>query len=117
MYNSIIIDHFSNPRHSGDLIDANAELKIGNPVCGDTIFLKIKIEENRILNAKFQAYGCATSLATADIFADYITGQDLAEVHKLSEQEIKSMLGELEPSQMHCLNILNDLFRQIKNVI
>ncbi|WP_107923236.1 iron-sulfur cluster assembly scaffold protein [Lysinibacillus parviboronicapiens] len=113
MYNSIIVDYFSKPRHSGDVIDANRELKIGNSVCGDTIFMKIKVTDGRVVNAKYKAYGCATSLATADIFADYIIGKSLAEIAQLLAHEIDSMLGELEPPQMHCLNILHDLFEQI----
>ncbi|MDM5232010.1 iron-sulfur cluster assembly scaffold protein [Lysinibacillus pakistanensis] len=115
MYNSIIVDYFSNPRHSGELTDANMELKIGNSVCGDTIFMSVKVEDGEILDAKYKAYGCATSLATADIFAEFIINKSIEEIKQQPQHEIDKMLGELEPPQMHCLNILHELFEQIRS--
>lgn len=116
MYNPTIVAHFSNPKHSGELPNANQELKIGNSVCGDTIFLKLRIVQEKVEDAKFTAYGCATSLATADIFAHYIIGKQLSEIIATPIDRREAMLGELEPPQMHCLHILHELFTQLEQV-
>ncbi|GAA3326581.1 hypothetical protein GCM10020331_063060 [Ectobacillus funiculus] len=66
---------------------------------------------------KFTAYGCATALATADIFfAHYIIGKQLSEIIATPIDIREAMLGELEPSQMHCLYILHELFTQLEQV-
>jgi nitrogen fixation protein NifU and related proteins len=116
MYNPIIVEHFSNPKHSGDMAEFDTVLKIGNPVCGDTINIKVKYNQGTVQEAKFTAYGCATSLATADIFTGYIIGKNAEEILATSLVQREEMLGELEPSQMHCLTILHELFAQVEGV-
>ncbi len=117
MFNSIIVQHFSDPSHQGELVDAVASLKLGNPVCGDKIDIGLGIGSNRVIEkAKFRAWGCATSVAMANIFCDFIEGKDLEEVNSMDEQNIGQLLGELEPSQRHCLDMLRELFQQLKRV-
>ncbi|MDP5272823.1 iron-sulfur cluster assembly scaffold protein [Chengkuizengella axinellae] len=113
MYNSVIVDHFTNPSNTGEITDKDIQIKIGNSVCGDTIFIDIKLDRDHIINAKFKAYGCATSIATADIFSEYIIGKSFKEIQDISVTERKEMLGELDPSQMHCLHILEELFTKL----
>jgi nitrogen fixation protein NifU and related proteins len=110
MYNPIIVDHFSNPRNAGEIKDKDYQIKIGNPVCGDTIFLDLKLEQNHVIDAKFRAYGCAGSIATASIFSEYILGKSISQIVQTPESYKEKMLGELEPPQMHCLHILKQLF-------
>lgn len=110
MYNPIIVDHFSNPRNIGEIKEKDYQVKIGNPVCGDTIFLDLKIEKNHVEDAKFKAYGCAGSIATASIFSEYIVGKSISQIVQTPDSYKENMLGELEPTQMHCLQILKQLF-------
>jgi nitrogen fixation NifU-like protein len=113
MYNDIIIEHFSNPQHVGDLENADHEFEIGNPVCGDRIKIQLLVSEQAIKKAVFRAWGCATSVATANIFCGSIEGKDANSCLKRTPSDIETMLGELEPSQHHCLNILTELHQQL----
>ncbi|WP_199610188.1 iron-sulfur cluster assembly scaffold protein [Flocculibacter collagenilyticus] len=113
MYNDIIIDNFSDPRNVGDLESADHELEIGNPVCGDRIKVQLSVTDNLINKAVFRAWGCATSVATANIFCRSIEGQTATEIAQRQPQEIEAMLGELEPSQHHCLHILSELHEKL----
>lgn len=118
MYNALVVEHFSKTDHVGEIEDKDLELKIGNPVCGDTIHVHIKCDDKRhITDAKFKAYGCATSIATASIFTEYILNKTCAEVASTAADYRKHMLGDLEPSQMHCYEILNELFTQVEQVV
>jgi len=63
MYNVALLDHFKNPRHAGELQNADANVEVTNPVCGDTMRLSARIKDGRISEAAFLARGCVTSIA------------------------------------------------------
>jgi nitrogen fixation NifU-like protein len=113
MYNDIIIDNFSDPQNVGDLDGADHELEIGNPVCGDRIKVRLSFTNNHINKAVFRAWGCATSVATANIFCSSIEGKTVKDIAQRQPHELEAMLGELEPSQHHCLNILAELHEKL----
>ena len=120
MYNSIIIEHFTNPRNAGALKDYNAIINTGNPVCDDRLSIWVAIKDNVITKTGQKAYGCATSLATASIFSEYIKGKSVETLEQIQDvsQLAKEQLGELEPSQMHCYDIFEELHENlIKNLV
>lgn len=117
MYNDIIISNFSDPKHASELKNPEVEFEIGNPVCGDRIKIQLLISKDTIKKAVFKAWGCATSVATANIFCNSIEGNEATSCSQRSSAEIKEMLGELEPSQHHCLNILNELHEKLTEII
>ncbi len=111
MYNPIIIKHFSNPLNLGELDVKDMEIHVGNPVCDDRVMMHIKLDDdNRIADVKYKVYGCATSIATASIFSEFIKMKSVDEVLQVSDDERNGMLGELEPNQCHCIEILSQLF-------
>ena len=115
MYNSIIIENFTNPKNAAALTDYSFIVNTGNPVCDDRISIWVKIENNTIVETGQKAYGCATSLATASIFSEYIKGKTVEAIVKAANipQKATDLLGELEPSQMHCYEIFNELFENL----
>lgn len=115
MFNDIIAANFANPTFAAELGDANLELELGNPVCGDRIKVQLKLVDDRIQTIRYQAWGCATSLATGNIFCAYANNQPLARVLSTPPDVIEQMLGELDPSQRHCMEMLKALFAQMKN--
>ncbi|MFC6669924.1 iron-sulfur cluster assembly scaffold protein [Marinobacterium aestuariivivens] len=117
MYNDIIIDNFSDPAHVGDIDEPDYEYEIGNPVCGDRIRIQISAHGGQIEHAKFRAWGCATSVATANIFCASLETRPLGQLDDRSESEIEAMLGELEPSQHHCVEILQQLHRRLIGLV
>lgn len=115
MYNSIIVNHFSNPRNVGELTKKSHVIKIGNPVCDDQISMDLDWDENfKICDVKYRAYGCATSIATASLFSEFARGKTLSEIAETPHTTIEEMLGDLEPSQMHCLELLKSLVSDIR---
>jgi nitrogen fixation NifU-like protein len=91
MYNDIVIANFSDPEHSGEIQNPHLELEVGNSVCGDRIRIQIEMEGNRITKGVFRAWGCATSVATANIFCSLINGN-----------EIETIVIALEVSLIQC---------------
>ncbi|WP_027468794.1 iron-sulfur cluster assembly scaffold protein [Deefgea rivuli] len=114
MFNEIIVKNFSDPAFASELDEANTSIEIGNPVCGDRIRVQLHVTEGLIKLARYQAWGCATSLATGNVFCACINGKQLSVVLNTSNEEIETMLGDLEPSQHHCLEMLRTLFHRLK---
>jgi nitrogen fixation NifU-like protein len=112
MFNETIVRHFSNPEFAAELDDATASIELGNPVCGDRISVQLKITDGHVRKARYQAWGCATSLAAGNVFCAHVNDQPLAAI-ATSGAAIDSMLGELEPSQHHCLEMLRALFAEL----
>ena len=75
LYNEILLEHNMHPYHKHELEDANLVLEGVNPSCGDDIFLKLKVENDTIVDGAFQGSGCAISQASADIMLDLIIGK------------------------------------------
>lgn len=117
MYNDIIIENFSDPKHSREIQNPHLEIEVGNPVCGDRIRIQIEIENQKISQGVFRAWGCATSVATANIFCSSINGKTIETLVNRDRNEIDQMLGELEPSQYHCLDILHELHNKLEKVL
>lgn len=114
MFNDIIVENFSNPAFAGEMEGADMALELGNPVCGDRIKVQLKLDGDQIQQVRYQAWGCATSLATGNIFCAYADGQPLDKVLATSAEMMEQLLGELEPAQHHCLEMLQALFAQLK---
>ena len=115
MYRENIIEHWKNPNNSGNLTNFNIKTHAHNPSCGDEIEIKIKIEKNKIKDAKFIGEGCAISLASADILLDNIKNKNLDEVKKIDEKKLLSLLGtKLTPSRLNCALLSLQALKQIK---
>jgi nitrogen fixation NifU-like protein len=114
MFNEIVIENFMSPTHQGQVAEPDITLELGNPACGDRVIVTLHVDEkHNITNPRFKAWGCATSLAMANVFCRHIDGKDLRTLSPMSPESISRLLGALDPSQRHCLDMLEDLFSQL----
>lgn len=117
MYNDIIIKNFSEPEYSGEIQNPHFEFEVGNSVCGDRIRVQIEMDGEKITKGVFRAWGCATSVATANIFCSLINANTIETIVNRDTSEIDKLLGELEPSQHHCLDILHELHNKLRRSV
>jgi nitrogen fixation NifU-like protein len=104
LYREQIIDRFKNPRHRGQLDPHDYTYEDDNPLCGDRIRIDVRVDgQERVTEAAFSGVGCAISQASADLLTEAIVGKSLAEVRRLSKDDILEMLGiELGPVRLKC---------------
>lgn len=111
-YNEILTDHNLHPEHKHDLPDADLVLEGVNPSCGDDIWLKLKIENDTIVDGAFVGDGCAISQASADIMLDLIIGKSREEALKLADiflRMIKEGISDEELDQLEEASVLKDI--------
>lgn len=111
-YNEILTDHNLHPGHKHDLPDANLVLEGVNPSCGDDIWLKLKVENDEIVDGAFVGDGCAISQASADMMLDLIIGKKKDEALKLADiflRMIKGSVSDEELDELEEASILKDI--------
>ena len=74
-YSEKVLDHFRNPRNVGTLEgDDVAVGKVGNPTCGDIMEVYIRIDGEKITDAKFRTFGCGSAIATTSMTTEMVVG-------------------------------------------
>ena len=94
LYRELILDHYRSPRNRGPLPDASVTVHLHNPLCGDEITLSLRVEGNRIQQARFAGHGCSISQASASMLTEAVKGRSLDEARSLMEEVVRLVKGE-----------------------
>ena len=112
IYTEKVMDHFRNPRNTGEIKDPDGIGTVGNPKCGDIMTIYIKVKDNIIEDIKFKTYGCVAAIASTSIATEIVKGKTLDEAYKLTRDDVAKELGGLPSIKMHCSNLAADALRK-----
>ena len=102
LYSEKVMDHFMNPRNVGHIENADGVGEIGNAKCGDIMKIYLKIENETIVDAKFETFGCGSAIASSSMATEMIIGKSIHEALELSNKAVVEALDGLPAHKVHC---------------
>ena len=102
LYSEVVMDHFMNPRNVGTIEDASGVGEVGNAKCGDIMKIYLKIENDIIVDVKFETFGCGSAIASSSMATEMIKGKPLSEALTLTNKAVAEALDGLPVHKMHC---------------
>jgi nitrogen fixation protein NifU and related proteins len=112
-YSDQVVDHFSNPRNVGSF--KKDELGVGTgivgaPECGDVMKLQIKVQDEKIVDAKFKTFGCGSAIASSSLSTEWLKGKTIEEAGMIKNTDIVQELN-LPPVKIHCSVLAEDAIK------
>jgi nitrogen fixation NifU-like protein len=101
-YNAKVLEMFKNPKNIGEMENPTVTADEGDLQCGDMFRMFLKIENDKIVDAKFLSFGCAANIATGEMTTELVKGKTVEEAEKIQIKEIADELGGLPALKMHC---------------
>ena len=102
LYSDKVMDHFMNPRNVGFIENADGIGEIGNAKCGDIMKIYLKIENDIIVDAKFETFGCGSAIASSSMATEMIMGKPVSEALELTNKAVVEALDGLPAHKVHC---------------
>jgi len=94
LYQEILLDHYKRPRNFGPLPGSDHEADGHNPLCGDRIHVRLKLDGDRVAEVRFEGSGCAISTASASMMTEAVRGRTKAEIEQRFERFRSLVTGE-----------------------
>ena len=112
LYSEVVMDHFMHPRNVGVIEDASGVGQVGNAKCGDIMKIYLKIENDTIVDCKFQTFGCGSAIASSSMAAEMIKGKSIQDALKLTNQAVCEALDGLPAAKVHCSVLAEEAIKQ-----
>ena len=112
-YSEKVIDHYNDPRNVGSFVKEEDDVGtglVGAPECGDVMKLQIKVENNKIVDAKFKTFGCGSAIASSSLATEWVKGKRVDEAKAIQNTDIVEELS-LPPVKIHCSVLAEDAIK------
>lgn len=101
-YTDKVLDYFRNPRNMGKMENPDGIGKVGNKICGDVMWIYIKVKDGIITDCKFETFGCVAAIATSSVLTELAKGKNFEQALKITNKDVANELEGLPPIKMHC---------------
>ena len=112
-YSEKVIDHYNDPRNVGSFVKEEDDVGtglVGAPECGDVMKLQIKVENDKIVDAKFKTFGCGSAIASSSLATEWVKGKSVDEAMAIQNTDIVEELS-LPPVKIHCSVLAEDAIK------
>ena len=102
LYSEKVMDHFMNPRNVGSMENSSGWGQVCNAKCGDIMKIYLKIENDIIVDVKFETFGCGSAIASSSMATEMIMGKSIHEAMALTNAAVCEALDGLPAHKVHC---------------
>jgi nitrogen fixation protein NifU and related proteins len=113
MYPPELLEHFQNPRNVGELPPPAVTVEVSNPACGDILRLSARIEDGRVVEARYKVRGCTASIAAGSALTEWLTGKSRAELAAFRAWIVDEAVGGLPAESKHAAALCADGVKQL----
>lgn len=113
MYSAELLDHFQNPRNAGEVENADAKVRVENPVCGDILELTLKLDGDRIGDIRFRARGCVPAMACGSAITELAKGRKAVEAASIRKEDLLKKIGGLPDASNHASVLAIDALKAV----
>jgi nitrogen fixation NifU-like protein len=117
VYSAQLLDHFQNPRNSGEVEDPSAKIRVTNPACGDVLELSLKLEGGRIADIRFLAKGCVSAMACASAITELAKGKTVAAAQEISREDLLQKVGGVPEASSHAAALAIDALTAVLQML
>jgi nitrogen fixation protein NifU and related proteins len=110
-YSDLVMEHFQNPRNSGEMQTPDGDATTSNPVCGDRMRVMIRVSNDRIDEVRWLTRGCPPAIATSSYASELVRGWTLDQVRALTREDLAHGIGGLPKDKVHCSVLAADALR------
>ena len=106
------------PKNAYSMVDADGEGSFGDPSCGDSLTVYVKVKDNHIDEISYLVFGCSASIVTSSMTSVLAKGKSLDEALRITEEDVIEALDGLPENKIHCSNLAVSAMRNaIKNYL
>ena len=112
-YSEKVLEHYEKPRNIGSMDSRDKSVGtglVGAPECGDVMKLQIKVENEKIVDAKFKTFGCGSAIASSSLATEWVKGKSIDEANTIQNVDIVEELS-LPPVKIHCSVLAEDAIK------
>jgi len=113
-YSPLVIEHFERPRHVGNFAPGDDVIagRAGRRDQGAEFAISARLSNERIAEARFEAYGCPHCVAAGSWLAESLVGADRERVQRWTWRDLADAL-EIPTAKRGRLLILEDAVRAL----
>jgi nitrogen fixation NifU-like protein len=104
-YSPIVSEHFLHPRNAGEMESPDVVGQAGSPGQGEFVVIQLRLEGDRITQARFQTFGCGPAIAACSVLTEWLTGKTVEEAKDMDGQRLVELLGGLPADKVFCAEL------------
>jgi nitrogen fixation NifU-like protein len=110
-YNATVMDHFLNPRNTGELAQPTHSAFVRNPVCGDQVKLTLQVKDGVVADARVKTFGCAAAIAASSALTELLIGKKVEDAKKIKNTDVVAHLHGLPEYKIVCSVVAEDALK------
>lgn len=111
-YNPTVMEHFLNPRNTGELAAPTHTSMVRNPACGDMVKLSLRVQDGVVKEARAKTFGCAAAIASTSALTEMLIGKSLDAARAIKNLDVVAFLGGLPEYKIVCSVVAEDAVRE-----